>query len=420
MPWRKYQPKQGKYGPMYHIAKGVCVRRDARKMWTLFVENAGSRMNRTLGSGREALVKAIKAGEEIASEMTGIQPVNNLEDHPKLKPQAFKDYSRQWYEANCKRWGRFTAQRYEEILRLYIWPAEAFGKPIDKISRKEIKQHLRGVYEKRSPATVEAVHGVVSGIYEEAIDDEIVGANPARGLLNKILPPKNQRDEKQPAPFTQQELQLFVEQSQRYCSWTEQLILKTMAYAGLRLGEALAMRLSHLDVAKMAYHVTESYKLKRFKKPKFGKTRVVDLPAFLVDEFQDYVRHLQKENLKQGRGASVDLLFVDPGEKGLWPYSQRKVQGQVKKVCKDAGLEIRNPHDLRHTYATLLLMAHQSPGYVQKQLGYSSISITMDIYCHWIPGEGRGGLEAALGGKIFVPNRVRKSHIIAYNKKRSQ
>ena len=113
-------------------------------------------------------------------------------------------------------------------------------------------------------------------------------------------------------------------------------------------------------------------------------------------------------------------MFVDPKENGPWPYSQRKVQGLVKKVCKAAGLEIRNPHDLRHTYATLLLMAHQSPGYVQKQLGHSSISITMDIYCHWIPGEGRGGLEAALGGEIFVRNRVRKPHIIAYIKNRSQ
>jgi integrase len=65
-------------------------------------------------------------------------------------------------------------------------------------------------------------------------------------------------------------------------------------------------------------------------------------------------------------------------------------------------------------------MAHQSPGYVQKQLGHSSISITMDIYCHWIPGEGRAGLEQALGAKKVVPNRVRNSHIFAYMKKRPQ
>jgi integrase len=48
----------------------------------------------------------------------------------------------------------------------------------------------------------------------------------------------------------------------------------------------------------------------------------------------------------------------------------------------------------------ILLMAHQSPAYVQKQLGHSSIKTTVDIYGHWISGEGRGGLVEALGGKF--------------------
>jgi len=180
MPWRKYESKQGKYGPVYNIAKGVSVRRDARAKWTLFVESATDRMNRTIGCGREALVKAIKAGEEIASNPRGIEPINGVDDPPEGASLRFKAFSKQWFEANCKRWEPFTAQRYEEILRLYIWPADMFSKPIDKISRKEIKQHLRSVYKKRSPATVKAVHGVISGVYEEAIDDEIIGANPAR------------------------------------------------------------------------------------------------------------------------------------------------------------------------------------------------------------------------------------------------
>ncbi|KPK31899.1 MAG: hypothetical protein AMK70_11540 [Nitrospira bacterium SG8_35_1] len=44
-----------------------------------------------------------------------------------------------------------------------------------------------------------------------------------------------------------------------------------------------------------------------------------------------------------------------------------------------------------------------SLAYLQKQLGHSSISITVDIYGHWFPGEGRNGLEEALAGP--APNR---------------
>ena len=71
MPWRKYRTKQGKYGPIYHIAKGVQIRRDARSQWSLFVDRDGNRTNRTVGTGRDALIKAIKAGELIEVKEDG-------------------------------------------------------------------------------------------------------------------------------------------------------------------------------------------------------------------------------------------------------------------------------------------------------------------------------------------------------------
>ncbi|MGB6970838.1 MAG: tyrosine-type recombinase/integrase [Desulfobulbales bacterium] len=119
-----------------------------------------------------------------------------------------------------------------------------------------------------------------------------------------------------------------------------------------------------------------------------------------MTELREYAVQLRNEMLKRGSGEETALLFPDPGILNRQPYSQRKIQTILKKVCKLAGLRVRNPHDLRHTYATILLMAHQSPAYVQRQLGHSSIKTTVDIYGHWISGEGRGGLDEALGGKV--------------------
>jgi 3-hydroxybutyryl-CoA dehydratase len=79
--------------------------------------------------------------------------------------------------------------------------------------------------------------------------------------------------------------------------------------------------------------------------------------------------------------------------------TQRMVQTAMRRACLAARLRTRNPHDLRHTYAAILLMAHISPAYVQKQLGHHSISMTVDIYGHWIPGEGRDRLDLALRPK---------------------
>ena len=86
----------------------------------------------------------------------------------------------------------------------------------------------------------------------------------------------------------------------------------------------------------------------------------MDLPKFLVEELNRYIGYLKEMSLKAGNGGNVDLKFVDPMENRYWPYSQRKMQGFMKRVCSGATkLSIRNPHDLWQTYATNLLMAHR-------------------------------------------------------------
>ena len=39
-------------------------------------------------------------------------------------------------------------------------------------------------------------------------------------------------------------------------------------------------------------------------------------------------------------------------------------------------------HDIRHTYAALLIDQGEHPKYIQNQMGHSSINITMDVYGH--------------------------------------
>ena len=417
MPWRKYSTRAGKFGPIYPIARGVNVRKDVRGFWTLFFENQSVRTNQTFGKDRSALVAAIKAGEEAASKrplLGGL--LNEPESEPHAAPDFFS-FSQLWFKAGRSRWAEFTIQRYESVLTLYIEPDPLFRKPLDQFRRQDLKRFLRGLARRRSPATVETLHGVISAVFNEAVDEELINANPAAGILKSILPAKNQRDLKPPDPFTQKELGLFLDHAQNMASPAKPMVLKVMAYAGLRLGEALSMRAEYFDPSRRTYFVAQSYRAKTFGRPKAGKSRLVDLPDFLVEDLSRYINRLRRDSLERGEGGRIDLLFIDPATSGCWPYSQRKIQYIVEKICRMAHLRPRNPHDLRHTYASLLLMAHQSPGYVQRQLGHSSISITMDIYCHWIPGQGRGGLEEALSGQKDVPNRVRKPHIIAYEKK---
>jgi integrase len=419
VPWRKYKTRKGKYGPIYPIDKGISVRQDARGKWTLFIEKGDFRRCVTYDSGRAALTLAIKKAESVARELKTFD-FSLLKSEPKTVAPRFNVFSERWLDNNQQRWDLYTQQRYAAIRRLHLAKAAWFAKPVDEISRKEIRFFLQKLTKRRAARTVETIHAVISGIFEEAIEDELIQGNPATGLLKRILPPKKKRDAKDPEPFTVKERKRFENWAGQNCTFGELMLLRVMSHAGLRLGEALAFRLANLDEAKMEYHVTQSFRQKRFKKPKGEKMRYVDLPAYLVDELRVYIRQLRLEKLKQGRGAEVDYLFEDPDTNGKWPLSQRKAQRLVERVCKGAKLSRRNPHDLRHTYATIMLMAHQSPAYVKQQLGHSSISITVDRYCHWIRGEGRDGLEQALEGGLRVRNRDEKPHIFPYTNKGSQ
>ena len=88
-----------------------------------------------------------------------------------------------------------------------------------------------------------------------------------------------------------------------------------------------------------------------------------------------------------------------------------RVQKAMKKALKEAKLpHYFTPHCLRHTFASLLLQAGESPVYVQRQLGHASIQLTVDTYGRWLPMENKGAVdrldegESKPGGSRMVAN----------------
>ena len=62
-------------------------------------------------------------------------------------------------------------------------------------------------------------------------------------------------------------------------------------------------------------------------------------------------------------------------------------------VLTAAGGRYRNPHVLRHTFASLLLAQGESLAYVKDQLGHASIRLTVDLYGHLVPGGNRAAVD---------------------------
>lgn len=63
------------------------------------------------------------------------------------------------------------------------------------------------------------------------------------------------------------------------------------------------------------------------------------------------------------------------------------------KVREKSGLPRFRFHDIRHTFASLLLQQSESLHYVKEQMGHASIQTTVDVYGHIVPGSNRNAVN---------------------------
>ena len=95
---------------------------------------------------------------------------------------------------------------------------------------------------------------------------------------------------------------------------------------------------------------------------------------------------MKQEHDRRLLGKSLspsDLIFSHPDGRPLRPNS---VSRAMSIMAKSIGLENVRLHDLRHAHATILLQQGVHPKIVQERLGHSSVSTTLDIYSHVLPG----------------------------------
>jgi len=102
-------------------------------------------------------------------------------------------------------------------------------------------------------------------------------------------------------------------------------------------------------------------------------------PRRKIDLAPELVHELNKWKLACPKGES-DLIF--PTEEGTPENAANLLYRRFFPALRRAGLERMRFHNLRHTYASLLIAQGEHPKYIQSQLGHSSINVTMDIYGH--------------------------------------
>ena len=158
---------------------------------------------------------------------------------------------------------------------------------------------------------------------------------------------------------------------------------------GLRRGEIAALKWRGVDLPSAQISVSESVeqtsKGVRTKETKSGRSRTVALPSIVVDELRRHRLRQAEELLKLGVRVDEQTPVVSRETgKALQPNSL--THEFVRILSKAANLPRIRFHDLRHTHATQLLSVGVHPKIAQERLGHSTVSITLDLYSHVMPG----------------------------------
>lgn len=124
--------------------------------------------------------------------------------------------------------------------------------------------------------------------------------------------------------------------------------------------------------------------------PKNHQCRRVDLSPQLRAVLRLSRRRKSVEWSKHGL-PRPDWVFPSAAGTALDESNVRKAFNQVLDAAE---LHRRGPHQMRHTFASLLLQAGEPITYVSGQMGHKDPAITLRVYAHWLPdSRSRKGVD---------------------------
>jgi len=260
-----------------------------------------------------------------------------------------------------------SREAYELHIRLSVIPFLG-SRQIQSLRPKDCSAFAHWLKDERgqSPASQHAALSVLNQIFRYAVREEYVPSNPLERIDRR-----QKRQKKAPHRYlSPDEVRRLLENSNGY-----RPLFELCVFTGLRMSEALGLVWSDIDLTEGLTHVTAQ--LSRATNiadatrvsTKNDETRDVNIDPDLVE----LLRGLKAEAFSKGRAQGDAFVFqTDSGN----PYLYRNVWAAFDLAATRGGLndgegrKLR-PHDLRRTFASLLINAGRPAPYVAKQLGHT-------------------------------------------------
>lgn len=237
---------------------------------------------------------------------------------------------------------------------------------------------------------------------KEALNDELIIRNPIQDLEIQIAPDVNRRDIVDPLEI--QEFQALMAN----CEPQVANLVQFWAWSGLRTGEIVGLEWGDIDWMQNEIRIQRAVRSKRTKVPKTrAGIRAVVLLAPAREALERQRKHSQLAN-----GA----VFLNPRTGAPWVGDNAIRTTAWRRTLSAAKVRYRGPNQLRHTYASWMLSAGESPMWVAKQMGHKDWGMIRRIYGRWIPSvdpeagtRAVGKIGAIMGNATDLPQIRKKS-----------
>ncbi len=219
-----------------------------------------------------------------------------------------------------------------------------------------------------SPVYLKTIHNQLSAIFNHAVRYYNLKENPCQkaGSMGK----KKNRE-------------MLFWTKEEYLKFADAMMDKPMSYyafemlywTGIREGELLALTSADFDFEKRTVTINKSFQHLNGRdiitSPKTEKSnRTIQLPKFLCDEMQDYLKMLYDVGLE-------DRVF---------PITKSYLHREMDRGAKEAGVKRIRIHDIRHSHVSLLIDMGFSATAIADRVGHESIDITYN-YAHLFPSK---------------------------------
>ncbi|OPY58706.1 MAG: Transposase [Pelotomaculum sp. PtaU1.Bin035] len=262
--------------------------------------------------------------------------------------------------------------------------------------KKQSKKNGKGGL---SPRIIHMMHQIISGALKQAVKQKLILFNPADATTRPSLKYKEM------TPLSTDEVNRYLDAARNDRLYPAFLLELT---SGLRRGELLAPTWDCLDFTNETLTIKRTLARVRlvdkgtselqFNEPKTeaGK-RTIPLMPEVVQELKAHKARQAQEKLILGQGyKDNNLIFATPTGT---PIEPRNFHRKHTEILQKAELRHIRLHDLRHTFASILLQEGENPENLRDLLGHSKTSTTMDLYCHSTM-EGKKKAVSRLAGII--------------------